>query len=126
MEDDEGMQLLRRHHDARDIRDAGGTQQSVNRQQCNKQTSQPGQDWQGLLKEIKDNLTKEEEVSPRCRILTIVEKAARRINALQKRYGEHVTRSDSTGSQLDRIEAGINEIRQKGTPPNPGASPVQG
>ena len=129
MGDDEGTQPLRRHRDMRNVRDAGGTQQPANGQQRDKQASQPGQDWQeliGLLKEIKDNLTKEEEVSPRYQILTMVGKAARRVNVLQKRYGEHITQSDSTKTQLDRIEAGINEIRQKGIPPNPGAPPAQG
>ena len=114
----------------RDMRDVGGTQQPVRGQQHDKQNSQPGQDWQEiakLLNEVKDNLTKEEEVSPRHRILLTVEKAIQRVNALQRQYEDNTIQSDTAKTQLDLIEAGINEIRQemqKGIPP--GATPMHG
>jgi hypothetical protein len=129
MGDDEGTQPPRRH---RDTRDAGGTRQPASGQQRDEQVSQPGQGWQEiieLLNKVKDNLTEEKEGSPQYRILPTVEKAIRRVNALQKRYEGHTTQGDNTKTQLDRIEAGVNEIRQemrKGTPLNPGASPAQG
>src|SRR5947207_2826672 len=105
MGDDGGTQPPRGH---RDTRDARGTQQPVSGQQRDKQTSHPGQNWQEimeLLDKIKDNLTKEEEVSPRHQIRATVKKATRRVKALQRWYGAHTTQGDGTKTQLDRIEA---------------------
>ena len=132
MGNDGGTQPPRGYRDACDARDAGGTQQPASGQQHDVQVGQPTQDWQELvelLNKIKDNLTKEKEAGPRHRSLPIVEKAIRRANILQRRYGEHATQNDRAKTQLDRIEAGINEIRQeawKGTLPSIGAAPTQG
>ena len=76
------------------------------------QVGQPAQDWQELvelLNKVKDNLTKEEEAGPR-QSLPMMEKAIRRVNVLQRRYEEHATQSKGAKTQLNRIEAGINEI----------------
>ena len=132
MGNDGGTQPSHGHRDTRDARDAGGTQQPASGQQRDMQVGQPAQDWQELvelLNKVKDNLAKEEEEGPRRQSLPMMEKAIRRINALRRRYEEHTTQSKGTKTQLDRIEAGINEIRQeawKEAPPRPGATPTQG
>ena len=129
MGNDEGMQPPHRHYD---ICNARGTQQPVSRQQHDIQVGQPAQDWQELmelLNKVKDNLMKEKEAEPWCRILPTGEKAIQHVNALQRRYGEHTTQSNGTKTQLNWIEAGINEIRWetwKGTPSSLGATPTQG
>ena len=74
------------------------------------QSAQDEQEVVELLNKVKDNLMKEEEVGPQRWSLPIVEKAIRHINMLQRRYGEHATKSNGTKTQLNRIEAGINEI----------------
>ena len=132
MENDGGTQPPHGHRDTRNARDVGGTQQPASGQQRDMQVGQPAQDWQELvelLNKVKDNLTKEEEAESRQRSLLMMEKAIWHVNALQRRYEEHAIQSKGAKTQLDQIEAGINEIRQevrKGAPPRPGTTPTQG
>ncbi len=77
------------------------------------ETPQPDQDWKEIvltLQKIKDDLTKEEDNIPRRRIAIDVERAIRRVKALETRL---VTSTGIKRTQLDRIEAGIKELRKE-------------
>ena len=67
MGDNGGAQASRRGRDGRDGRDAREQNYEPGGQQRKKDNSQPNQQWQKLketLKQIEDDLTKEEEETP--------------------------------------------------------------
>jgi len=91
MGDDGGAQASRRGRESRDARELnyepGGQQRENDSCQLNQQ-------WQKLketLGQIKDDLTKEEEETPKHQILAAVQEAIRRVEALSTRLAPQTT-----------------------------------
>ena len=93
MGDDGGTQASRWGRDASELdHEPGG-------QQHGKDNRQPNQQWQKLneiLGQIKDDLTKEEEETPRHQILSAVQEAIRRVKTLSTRLGPQITQEKET------------------------------
>ncbi|KAF2174428.1 hypothetical protein K469DRAFT_786241, partial [Zopfia rhizophila CBS 207.26] len=112
MGDDGGSQPHPRGCENRD-RDASGSNQQASGQHQEKDKRQPDQDWQKVietLQKIEDDLNKEEEEKPRRGILADAKMALQRVQNL---WTCHRATQDKDKTQLDRIEAGINEIRKE-------------
>ncbi|KAF2189100.1 hypothetical protein K469DRAFT_748273 [Zopfia rhizophila CBS 207.26] len=111
MGDDGGSQPHRHGCENRD-RDASGGSQQASGQHQEKDKRQPDQDWQKAietLQKVEDDLNKEEEEKPRRGILADVKKALRRVQNL---WASHrATHDNKDKTQLDRIEAGIKELK---------------
>jgi hypothetical protein len=117
---------------SRESRDASEQNNEPGGQQHGKDSCQPNQQWQKLreiLGQIKDDLTKEEEETPRHQILIAAQEAIRHVEALSTRPVPQITQEKETKAQLNRIKAGIIKIQKetrKGGPLGPGVPPVQG